>query len=173
MSVVIGSIFGTIVLSVTGLLFFNLNIESNASWSRVLDERFERMGKRLGTQIFITSTTISAQGSVVTATVQNVGNVSVGDFEEMDVLVAYTDINDTGVLDRLKYVNDATPSANEWGVASINPDVLDPGILNPGEKATLTLILWPAVKPETSGSVLLATGNGTRSSTVFTYTSNS
>jgi len=173
MSVVIGSIFGTIVLSVTGLLFFNLNIESNASWSRALDEKFERMGKRLGTQIFIASTTISAQGTVVTATVQNVGNVPVGDFEEMDVLVAYTDINDTGVLDRLKYVNDATPSANEWSITSINPDVLDPGTLNPGEKATLTLVLWPSAKPETSGAVLLATGNGTRSSTVFTYTNNS
>ena len=173
MSNVIGGIFGTIVLAVTGLLFFNLSMESYASWSSAFDEKFERMEERLGTQILITSATVSPQGAVVTVTVQNAGVMSVGDFEDMDVLVAYTDINDTGVLDRLKYLNGATPSANEWGVTSINPDVLDPGILNPGEKATLTLILWPSVKLETSGAVLLATGNGTRSSTVFTYTSNS
>lgn len=172
MSVLIGSIFGTMVLSITGLLFFNLSLESNVSWSRALDEKFERMEERLGTKILITSTTVSAQGTVATTTVQNIGVMSVGDFEKMDVLVTYTDINDTGVLDRLRYVNGGTSSASEWGVTSINPDVLEPGILNPGEMAALTLILGSAMKPGTFGSLHLATSNGTTSSIIFTHSSN-
>ena len=173
MSVLIGGLFGTIVMSFAGLAFFHLNMESNTSWNRALNERFERMEERLGTQMLITSTNLSSEGTSLVVTVGNVGAQYIGGFEHMDLLVSYTGVSDEKILKRLRYVDGTTPAAHEWVLTSIEPDVLGRGVLNPGERASLTLMLATAVEPGTYGAVYLATSNGATTSNVFTYANDS
>lgn len=169
MSVLIGGLFGTVVMSFAGLAFFQLNMESNTSWNHALNERLETMEERLGTQVLITSANLSAEGTSLVVTVANVGAQYIGGFEHMDLLVSYIDVGDEKVLKRLRYVNGTTSAAYEWALTSIEPDVFGRGVLNPGESASLTLMLATAVEPGTYGAVYLATSNGITASNFFTY----
>ena len=169
MSTIIGGIFATIVLSAIGFVFFNLNMEANVSWNRALNEKFERMEDQLGTRLTIDSAIISNQGAIATVTIENVGVKPVEDFEGMDMLVAYTDTNDKRVQDRLRYTPDSALFAYQWSVTSIKPDVLQPGILDPHEKAILTLMFGHTVKSGSSGILHMMTNNGTTRSIVFSH----
>ena len=91
----------------------------------------------------------------------------------MDLLVSYTGVSDEKILKRLRYVDGTTPAAHEWVLTSIEPDVLGRGVLDPGERANLTLKLATAVEPGTYGAVYLATSNGTTTSNVFTHVNDS
>ena len=96
-----------------------------------------------------------------TAQVENTGEILVEDFQEVDLIVEYTDTDSTAVADRLTHTTD-------WSISSITPDTRDPLVWNPGETATVSFTLSPTAKDATSGLVIMVTPLGISDSIYFT-----
>ncbi len=96
-----------------------------------------------------------------TAQVENTGEILVGDFSEVDLIVEYTDTDSTAVADRLTHTTD-------WSISSITPDTRDPSAWNPQEIATVSFTLSPTAKDATSGLVAMVTPLGIFDSAYFT-----
>jgi hypothetical protein len=115
--------------------------------------------------------------SDLTLEVLSTGGVSIADFERMDLFVDYTGIVQRGtwptpttterVAVRLQYTS-GVPVAGEWRVAGLAPDLLHPGIWNPGETLTIEAVLPRAGLEGTLGSAVLSTPNGVTASGYFT-----
>src|SRR5205823_3798273 len=106
-----------------------------------------------------------APHSQLTIQVRNDGQTPVASWSSLDLIVSYT----ASSAQRSVWCSfDATGVApNSWRVAAIAPDVLDPGLLDPGETATITIILATAVDPGTSNVVIFSAENGVTVSAIF------
>jgi len=160
-NVISGSIVTTLFLMVTMVVFFFL-ISSFTNRSLDASAASARQGSRVHSAIQINSTAQANAGvcDVYTVVVENKGEILMGDFNEMDLIVEYTDTGDAAVIERLTY-------ATDWSVSSISPDIRDPSEWNPGEIATVTFTLSPTAKNGTFGLVTMATSLGISDSTYF------
>ncbi len=84
----------------------------------------------------------------------------------VDVIVTYYTSPTARVTQWMEYA-DAAPAGNEWTVTAIAQDTFEPGILNPGETATLTVELSLAVSPASTNLIVIAAENGFTVSAMF------
>jgi flagellar protein FlaF len=131
---------------------------------------------RLHTIVQPVGSTVLSSGSELSLTFRNSGDVAISDFAHADVFVQYAGVagyNNLGqpysqrVLERLTYAPTVAHTL-EWDVAQISPDILNPGIWDPGEVITLALVLPEAAMPGVPGIAALVTPNGVTSSAYFT-----
>lgn len=171
MSQIIGGLFAVMTLIIAGVVFFGANLSSASTWNYVLEQEANRLADRVRTVVTIDSVESvleeNEQVSVLHATVQNRGATSVDRFEGMHILVLYTDTSGQEVINRLIYVDHSLSSTNQWSIQSILPDTFEPGILNPGERAILRLVLEPTANLGTYGTLHISTNNGVTTSGVF------
>ena len=125
-----------------------------------------RAGEQARTRLTITSATLDGPRDTLTVQLRNDGQTKVGTWETLDVLVSYTSAADVRLDVWLPYTSGA-PAANTWRLSSISPDAFEPGLLNPGETATLTLELSPAAKAATTHLLVISTETGVTVSTPF------
>ncbi len=91
------------------------------------------------TEISINPLVTSSGKSKVNFTLHNNGTEKLWNFEKFNVLITYNE----GVsmsTEELNYSGDCgggVPSSGNWCIQSISSDVLDPGILNDGESASI------------------------------------
>ena len=95
-----------------------------------------------------------------TAQVENIGDILVEDFGDVELIVEFTDTDNTAVVVRLAHTTD-------WTVSSITPDTRDPLEWNPGETATVSFTLSPTAEDATSGLVTMVTPLGISDSAYF------
>ena len=102
----------------------------------------------------------------MTLLVDNIGSQSVQSFNEMDVIVRYTDSADATVLKYLAY-SDGGAGDNQWTnpVTGITPDTFNPRMWDPDETMTIELRVAPSVKPGTSALVVVNTPKAARDQT--------
>lgn len=129
------------------------------SWkemARVAQERAETRISEVGSRAF-------DDGATVLCIIRNEGAASLDGFESWDVIVQYGD----GGAAWLPY-GAQTPG---WTVDAIqykgDPEVFDPGMLNPGEDARLLIKLHPAVSENATNRVVVSTANGARAESIF------
>jgi archaeal flagellar protein FlaF len=120
----------------------------------------QRLVDRARTNLAPTRTQITDDGVVVELAVRNTGQTKLADFDQWDLILQYHDSGSAFHIVRVPYTPGNQPGLNTWSVVGIYPDIYDPGILNPGETITLRFKLSPAVGPETTNQVELATPNG-------------
>ena len=104
--------------------------------------------------------------------VNNAGQTKLTDFPKWDVIVHHMDDNDTHYVTWLPYKS-AEPGSNEWTVtglytASNQPEVFDPGILNPDEVMLIEAKIDPDIKTESENLVVITTPNGVTVTKSFT-----
>ena len=82
----------------------------------------------------------------MTLLVDNIGSQSVQSFDDMDVIVQYSDNNDATVLKYLTY-NNGGAGENQWTnpVTGITPDTFNPRMWDPDETMTIDLRVLPLV----------------------------
>ena len=111
-------------------------IDITASWMELRERSEVRAETRIAgpSDLSLTSTTD------VDITITNEGDVPLSSFEDWDVIFEVQEASGFSVL-YLDYTTSASPSANEWTVSGIYLDaslltaeVVDPGVLNPGEE---------------------------------------
>jgi hypothetical protein len=106
--------------------------------------------------------------------IQNTGQVNLADFSNWDVVVHYYSQTGTYYIQRLPYAGMAVPGPNHWGLISLftnqdlnQPEVFEPGKLNPGEVARLQINLMPEPGTNTQGWVIISTPSGITASVQF------
>ena len=128
-----------------------------------------RAGEQARTRLTITSAVLDVPHVVLTLELRNDGQTSVGLWGAMDLIVTYSDSTLPTPVRRSVYLayTEGVLADNTWTVASISPDVFEPGILNPGETATLTVQVSPAVGLATSNVIVISAENGITVSALF------
>lgn len=126
-----------------------------------------RMLDRARTDLASISAQVSDDGTMVELTVRNTGQTKLADFDQWDLILQYYDAGAAYHIVWLPY-DESSPSAlNTWSLEGISQDVYDPGIFNPGETITVQFKVSPAVGPETTNRVALATPSGIGISSLF------
>ncbi len=130
----------------------------------------------------ISRTSVSSLGATVTTntrldfTLKNVGQSNFRQVSDWDLIVWYHGATGNGLeIDRLTYTTSASPSAGEWTLTGIyedagtlNPEVYQPGIVNPSEEFIVRAELGPAVASSSTNTVTLAVEQGVAITETFT-----
>ncbi|HEY90209.1 MAG TPA: hypothetical protein G4O07_00070 [Dehalococcoidia bacterium] len=112
---------------------------------------------------------IRGGGNSVCLKVINQGEASLTEFAKWDIIIQY----ENGTATYMIYTTSTTPGSNEWTVAGIyllseDPEVFDPGILDPGEQMKLSLNVDPAISPGETVRITVSTPNGVKSMCLVT-----
>lgn len=111
--------------------------------------------------------------STVEITIANQGSVPLEEFSWWDVVFEVQQDPGVSIL-YLDYTAGPSPGANQWTVKGIyldagsqTPEVVDPGVLDPGEEMVVLANPSPAVKGGTYNRATFATPNGVVASVIF------
>ncbi len=134
--------------------------------STTQSESLKDLGKiskeKVGSAISITSASVtdSVPGTRtdMRVAVDNTGSQSVASFDQMDVIVQYTDSSNNLVRKYLAY-NASGAGDNQWTnpVTGVSPDTFNPRMWDPDETFTIDLRVAPDVKSGTSALVVVST----------------
>lgn len=109
---------------------------------------------------------ISTDGTGFLISLQNTGSTKIGDFAHMDLIVTYQ--NESGNMKTvwIPYQEEGVLSENRWTKTSIIPDLINPGVFDPGEKMELQVRMNES---DLSGNssikwILVAAPNGVKAS---------
>ena len=164
-------VIALLILAIVGLSQVSISTQASIAESAGLMQ--ERTGDRARTNV----TSLGAQTTVldettdaVQVTLKNSGSIKLSDLEQWDVILQYTDGTDNPVV---KWY---TPGGgtNQWSAAIYSdatsqiPEVIEPGIFNPGEEMIVTIKVSPSVGTGSTNLAVIATPNGITASTVFT-----
>lgn len=137
-------------------------------------EMEDRLGERNRTNLTPVSSTTQSNGSVIELTFQNDGDTKLADFDQWDVVAQYYQASGSYQIIWLPYVA-GEPANNEWTVAgiyldaaSLQAEVFEPDILNPGEEMVVRIRVSPPVGLGTTNLAAVATSNGVGVTTLFT-----
>lgn len=126
-----------------------------------------RTGDQARTELTVTDVAVDGPRDTLTVQIRNDGQTGVSAWQALDVIVSYHTGPSTRVTSWFAYA-EAGPLDGEWTVDSIQPDAFEPGILNPGETATLTVELSPAAAAGQTHQFILTTDNGINATALFT-----
>ena len=159
-------IIGILILVVFGAAYYLLNAQAAISdSSRVMQAR---LNDRARTGLTTVSATTNVSGDYVQVILQNTGTTKQADLKNWDVILQYTDINAAPQIYWYLY-------ATQWNAQiyqSISPpqlEVIEPGILNPGEYLVLQINTTPVVGTGTTNLAVVTTPNGVTVQAVFTH----
>ncbi|MDQ1274518.1 MAG: archaeal flagellar protein FlaF [Euryarchaeota archaeon] len=109
---------------------------------------------------------ISIDGADFLVSLQNTGSTKIGDFTYMDIIVAYQNESDTMKTVWVPYQEVGVLSENSWTKMGIIPDLINPGVFDPGEEMELKVRLNASDPPGDSSInwFLVAAPNGVKAS---------
>lgn len=170
MSIVLAGAWVLAIFVVSALLLAMTFLGSGFIQGDALKEAALLEGEQVRTSISIASITNSTAGGGTTVTlfVDNTGLVTVVKRQQTDVIVRYIEPNGTLNIKWLAYTPSDPPGNDQWTIASISPDTFNPGLWDPGERATIKLKVAPSVQNGSVATVVLATPNGVSNSISFT-----
>lgn len=129
----------------------------------------QRMTDRSRTEIDCTDWSVTGGGADLHLTVQNNGQVALGQFDRWDIILQYH--GDSGYYVKWLPYNASSPGDNEWTVEGIyfegEAETIEPGRLNTGEEAELLARLDPTVGANTTNMAVVSTANGVTCEEVF------
>jgi len=158
-------IIGVLVLSVLGLAESSLSAQAQiAEATRTMQERAQ---ERARTDLAPVNATTTVLGDYVEITLRNTGDTKLADFEQWDVILRYTDSLGGYHVEWYGYPTQWTSQIYQT-TSPVTPEVIDPGILNPGEEIVVQVHVSPGVGTGTTNLASVSTLNGVTASTVFT-----
>ena len=111
---------------------------------------------------------------LVDITLKNSGQEPALDFTSWDIVIEYYETDGTYYQAWLPHTTDLSPGDNQWTVTGVykdagtlDPEVFQPGILNPGEEMIIRIKLSPAATDTPGNQVTVATSNGVSVSSAF------
>jgi hypothetical protein len=123
----------------------------------------ERARQLARTDITATQAT-TADGSEVEITLRNDGNTSLRNYGKWDVIVRYQG----GATVWIPYAASGAPGWSKIGTYyNGNPDIYEPGILNPAETLKINVRLAPGVADNTTNLAVIATDSGVSTQIAF------
>ena len=129
-------------------------------------------GERGRTELTLLDTASEESGAIAKVTLENQGSVKLTSFPRWDVMIEYYDSSGNYYIRWLPYTSSADPGENQWTVQGVylnsptDPEIFEPGILNPGEEVVITARITPTVVV-TKTMMVVATPNGITAAAVF------
>ena len=166
-------ISGVLIISsflLASVLMFNAFLTTSSTQAQSIRNLGRLNQQKAGSEISITSGTVTASvtgsGTNMTLLVDNIGSQSVQSFDEMDLIVQYTDSAGVAVLKYLTY-SDGGAGDNQWTnpVTGLTPDTFNPRMWDPDETMSIELRVAPSVKQGTSALVVVNTPRAARDQT--------
>ena len=159
------------LLAVFALLFGTVTAyrATNDSLDRVTSSWKEMAGMaedRQRTNFEPVSAVVAADGLSVDLTLDNTGQTMLSVYQRTDVIIQYTDIFAAQNVESLTFVA-GSPVAGQWAVTAIQPDFLNPGLVDPGEQMLLTLWVSTEILIGAVNSVVVAAPNGVSTTVQF------
>lgn len=155
-------IIGVLVLAMLGLSEGALSAQT--SLAEAIQHMQARLTEQSRTNLAGLSANLSGLGSTLYITIKNTGTTRLADFDDWDVIVAYTDTVLGGHVDWYPY---GTWSRQIYLTAPTTLEVLEPNILNPGEEMVISVPLASTVGSPTINTATVTTPNGVSVTTVF------
>ncbi len=161
-------VVGIMIVAILGISSHALSAQTSVSQSTQLLLQSE--GERARTNLNAINVAAAPDGSSVQLTLKNTGSTRLGDFTQWDVFLQYSD----GQTQQVNWYGYGV-AANQWNAiiyqdaATQSPEVVEPGILNPGEEIVVTVNISPPVATGTTNLVTVTTANGVTASAVFTH----
>jgi archaellum component FlaF (FlaF/FlaG flagellin family) len=156
---VLFSLFSAILLIISTLIMVTTSLRS----VNTISEAFSAMEQHA---VEIRNTTIDLQfveysSRIIEIKVVNVGQTDLKNFDQWNVLVQRPD----GSASEMAYTTETLSGINQWSIQGIyllngNPEVFDPGIIDPDEAMTILINIDPVINPGQSVRVTVATANG-------------
>ncbi|TFH37235.1 MAG: hypothetical protein E4G93_00695 [Dehalococcoidia bacterium] len=155
-----------VMVSALGLVSGSVSaLDMLAGSSKTMQDQFSERGR---TSIICTS--VDPSDDSVMVRVLNNGSVPLYQFDAWDVIVQYRDASGVQHGTWLPY-RSVSAGANDWSVEAIyfegSAEAVEPGALNPGEDVAIRFQLDPAIGPETTNLVTVATNTGVCAELVF------
>ena len=138
-------------------MMFGTFLNGSVSNAQSLKKLTQANVRRAGSSISLSGGNFYTNGTTgLSVNADNTGSQLVARFEEMDVIIEYTDVSDNAVLTRLAYVT-SDIGDNQWTLSTtgVTPDVFNPGIWDSDEKLYIDLRVNPGVKSGTSALVVV------------------
>ena len=112
---------------------------------------------------------VSTDGGILLVSLQNTGSTKIGDFTYMDIIVTYQ--NESGINKTVwvPYQEGKVLSENRWAKSDIHPDLINPGVFDPGEEMELQVRMDESdpVRNSSINWLLVAAPNGVKASRYF------
>ncbi len=169
-------IAGILVIStflVSAVLLFGTFLTISVNQSQSLKDLAQTNRDRISSQLSITSASVTnpstASGTEITLEVNNTGSQSGVSFDQMDLIIEYTDASDNPVLTYLSY-NSAGAGDNQWtsSITGSTPDSFNPNLWDPDETFALDLRVVPEIKAGSTALVVVGTPQGVSDQTTLT-----
>ena len=158
---VAGLLVITTFLVASSLMFISL-LSGSVQQTQALKELAVINKQLANSALNITSAVVDAPGGGdVTVVVANTGSESVFRFNDMDVILQYTDVSDVKILTYLMF-NPAAAGVNEWTVPTtgVQPDSFNPKVWDSDESLTIDIQVSPLIKSGTFANVVVGTPQG-------------
>jgi flagellar protein FlaF len=154
----------TSYLVITGALF------SMDTLSNSLKTANEIENERLKTEIEIVEIVFSGQNKIFVK-LNNTGSTKIlnSKFEHIDVFVYYDVVGASKryVFMWIPYTETSPPENDHWGVESISPDLINPGIFDPDEQMEIWIKVSNNMNKENMGWIKVVTPNAVSASKYF------
>ena len=157
------------LITAGALTLTQASLSSASDMSLAWDKMVERSGERSRTDLTLLTADLQGSGSDIDISIRNSGQTALADFSMWDAVIRYYETSDNLDLKVLwlPYTTEAQPANGQWTVTGIYMDadtleaeVYEPGVFNPGEQMIIRLTIIPAIPAETDNLVKLAAGNG-------------
>jgi hypothetical protein len=127
------------------------------------DNMILREGELMRTSVSVLRTEYLSWSDLVRVTVDNSGQIKIGEFDKWDLIINYEDAGGSYHSTWLPYTEE-TPGDNEWQKAAIclggQPEIFEPDLLNPQEELVMLARLNPLPGNLTTGDITVTTDNG-------------
>ncbi len=127
------------------------------------DNMIVREGELMRTSVSVLRAEYLSWSDLVRVTVDNTGQIKLGEFDKWDFIINYEDAGGTHYSTWLPYT-EGLPGDNEWQKAAIclsgQPELFEPDLLNPQEELVILARLNPLPSDLTGGEITVTTGNG-------------
>jgi archaellum component FlaF (FlaF/FlaG flagellin family) len=118
-----------------------------------------RLAEQSATRLTVSSPTLDGSRDTLTFNLTNDGQTRLADYARVDLIVTYYTSPTARQTVWLPYESGA-PAPGTWRIISITNDTYEPGILNPGETAQVSVELSPAVEAGKTNLIVIATDTG-------------
>ncbi len=163
------SLFSVALLIITTVTMMVTSMQSAADISEAWQNINNQLEETLQTSIDVNLPTNYYGGNLLLQ-VMNIGQKSLTDFENWDIIAEYED----GVTNYIDYTSLSTPDYNEWVINGIYvtssgvDEVFDPEILNPGEHMMIAISTYPEISVGETIRITIATPGGVTAQCMIT-----
>src|SRR5688572_31045792 len=142
------------------------NLKSYDQLGESLRQMEQRLSERSQSQLTVVDASLDGGLDTLSVSLRNDGQTRLSTFERMDLIVVY----ETGSGEVRKWLpfEAVALSADAWTVDSIDDDAFEPGLVNPGETAQLTVELAEPAAAGSTHRIVIVSEAGAVASAPFT-----